>query len=400
MSQAAKIPICHVQLLPLLSGVQRVSLQIFDVLDRDRFEPHVVLQGPGPFGDELRERGIRVHHLPNLVRPIHPLRDALAYRDLKRLFRAERFQVVHTHCSKPGILGRIAARNAGVPLILHHVHSIAFHHLAPTPVRAFYGRSERFAAGYGDRTVFVNHADRHDSIRRRLVTTARSTVIYNGTDLHRFHPRQGPRFDSPLRRSVGLGRDGMLIYFVARLERPKQPVLLAEIAAELDRMLPEEAWKLVIAGEGSYRRTLERKITRLGIGHRIRLVGWHDETAKAAAYQEADVVLQPSLWEGLSLTLIEAQASGLPCVVGDVSGNREVVVDRTGWRCAPSDAEDYARRLEWLFRRPEVRRVMGSEARKHAERNFDVETNMRAVAKLYDAVDVKQRQDRPRRLAA
>lgn len=379
-----RIPICHVQLLPLMSGIQRITLQVLDVLDHDRFEPHVVMQEPGPFSEELDRRGVRCHFLPNLVRPIHPWRDLLAYRDLKRLFAAERFAVVHSHCSKPGILARIAARKAGVPCVIHHVQSFAFHEFSKPWTRWIYTQIERAAAPYGDRVIFVNHDDRAAAIDGGILPASQCPLIYNGTDLSLFRPDFSPRRATPLRASLGIQPDDALIYFVARLEKPKQPWLLPEIAAEMERRIPQAGWKLIIAGAGAYRDVVERRIRELGIGHRIAMLGWQSEADKYAMYHEADVVLQPSLWEGLSLTLIEAQAAGLPAVAGNVKGNREVVVEGTGYCCEPKNAADYAVRLSELAVDPQLRVRMGRAARSHAEREFDVDRNMRRVTALYD----------------
>jgi glycosyltransferase involved in cell wall biosynthesis len=387
---SSRIPICHVQLLPLMSGIQRITLQILDVLDLDRFEPHVVMQEPGPFSEELDRRGIRCHFLPNLVRPVRPLKDLRAYFDLKALFRRHRYQIVHSHCSKPGILARIAARRAGVPVVIHHVQSFAWHEYSKAPVRWAYKACEKMAAPFGDRVIFVNHDDRADAIQSRIVPAAKSPLIYNGTDLSLFQPSFAPRSATALRRAIGLPPEGALIYFVARLEKPKQPWLIPEIAAELRSIVPNLPWKIVVAGEGSYRASVEAKITELNLTDRVTLLGWQSEADKYLTYHDADIVLQPSLYEGLSLTLIEAQAAGLPSVAGSVKGNREVVVPGTGFLCDARKAADYAARLATLVRDPDLRRAQGRAARAHAEREFDVDQNMRQITKLYEELLVEK----------
>lgn len=384
MTRQTKIRVCQVQLLPLMSGIQRITLQILDVLDRDRYEPQVICCGPGPFSEEVESRGVRCHFVPNLVRPIHPWRDWQAYRDLKRLFVRERFDIIHTHCSKPGILGRIAARHAGVPCILHHVQSFAWHEHSSWAARRVYETCERIAAPYGDRVLFVNREDRAAAIDGDILPAEQCPLIYNGTDLSRFRPAFGSRTASSIRRSLSLSDDAVLIYFVARLEKPKQPWLLPEIARELDRRLPGADWRLVIAGEGAYRESVERRVVELGLTNRVTMLGWQSETDKYQTYHEADIVLQPSLYEGLSLTLIEAQAAGLPAVAGDVKGNREVVVPGTGFLCEPMRSTDYAQRLAELIVDPVLRIKQGRAARNHAETQFDVGRNMLQVCKLYE----------------
>jgi len=386
MTTRPKIRLCHVQLLPLMSGIQRITLQILDVLDRERFEPHVVCCGPGPFSEEVESRGVPCHFVPQLVRPIRPVQDWRAYGELKRLFVRERFDIVHTHCSKPGILGRIAARHAGVPCVLHHVQSFAWHEYSSRAARWAYETCERIAAPYGDRILFVNHDDRKAALQAGLLPAAQCPLIYNGTDLGRFRPQFERRTATHVRRRLGLSDDGVLIYFVARLEKPKQPWLLPEIARELRDRLPDADWKLVIAGEGAYRAEVERRVAELGLNDRVALLGWQSEADKYQTYHEADVVLQPSLYEGLSLTLIEAQAAGLPAVAGEVKGNREVVVPGTGFLCDARQAAAYAERLAELVVNRPLRLAQGRAARAHAEREFDVTTNMRRVCELYEAM--------------
>lgn len=383
MSTLNRIPVCHVQLLPLLSGVQRVTLQIFDALDRRRFEPHVVMQGPGPFADELQRRDVRCHFVPNLVRPIHPLRDFAAYRDLKSLFRRERFQIVHTHCSKPGIVGRIAARHAGVPHVLHHVHTFPVHDRSSAAARLVYGGIERFAAAYADYLLFVS---RHglDTAAEAGVPREKCLIRYNGADLTGLGRAPTSRKDQRLRDSLGVRSEEALVLFVGRLDEQKQPWILPPIAAELERRLPNAAWTIAVAGDGAYREEIDRSARKLGVEHRLRMLGWQSEADVRRLYQAADIALLPSLWEGMPLSLIDAQGAGLPIVASDVSGNREVVTPETGCVCTTTDAADYADRLASLIVQPAVRRELGRRARRRAEALFDLDRNMRAITAVYD----------------
>ncbi|HEY1600019.1 MAG TPA: glycosyltransferase, partial [Pirellulales bacterium] len=177
------IRICHVQMLPILSGVQRAMLEIFKRLDRARYEIHVACQGQGPLTDELERHSIHWHAVPALGRPIRPVKDWRAYRALYQLFRRQQFQIVHTHSSKPGILGRAAACRAGVPHVIHHVHGFAFHEFSPPGARWIYSRLERWAGTCCDRVVFVNHEERQLSVREGWLPAEKCLTIYNGVDL-------------------------------------------------------------------------------------------------------------------------------------------------------------------------------------------------------------------------
>lgn len=382
----SRIPICHVQLLPLMSGVQRVSLQILDAIDRERFEPHVVCCGPGPFSDELLNRGVQCHFISNLVRPIHPWRDFRAFRNLVELFRRERFQIVHTHCSKPGVLGRFAARKAGTPFIVHHVHCFAFNEFSSKPEKALYSFCEKVAAPFGDHMLFCNNEDRDLAIQCGFTTLEASSLAYNGTDLQKYHPSLRSKHAGAVRELLKVSPSAPIIYFAARLEKQKQPLILPEIAAELQRRLPEAEWRMVIAGEGSYSQRVQGRFEELGLGHRVTFPGWISEEQNRRFLAAADVLLQPSLWEGLSLTLVEAQAAGIPIVASNVKGNRETVVDGTGYLCKATDSAEYAEQLCRLICNPDLRTRLGIAARRRAEALFDVEVNSRRISALYERV--------------
>jgi glycosyltransferase involved in cell wall biosynthesis len=173
-----------------------------------------------------------------------------------------------------------------------------------------------------------------------------------------------------------------MILFMGRLEYPKQPLLLAEIARRLDRLRPHESWRLVVAGSGPDEPALRRAIERLGVAHRVKLLGWQDDPL--GVLHAADVALLVSLAEGLPRSLIDAQAVGLPSVASHAKGNREVVTRESGFLCQPKDPDAYAEALARLIDSPELRAAMGDAARRHAEECFDTVANNRQIAAVYD----------------
>ena len=383
-SELRKINVCHVQVLPLLSGVQRVMLQLFSVLDRDRYQPWVICRDEGPLTDVLRELSIPCILVPSLDRPLNPLRDLTAYRELRRIFDEQQFDIVHTHSSKPGILARIAAKRSGTPHVIHHVHGFAFNEFSPRSHRWFYSQLERMAGRFCDRVVFVNHEDRRLSIERGLLPSQKCLTVNNGVDLSALdrdrHAECGRRF----RREHGLGDQETLIVFSGRLEPQKQPAILPKIAGELQRLRPDAAWRIVVSGTGSLEPQLQRQIREVSLEHRFRLIGWQPDPYPL--FLAGDLVLHPTLWEGLPLTLIEGQAASLPAVAGDVKGNREVITEDTGVLCPPADAGAFARSLAELLDDPQRRDRMGAEARRRAESFFDGPLNARQVLALYESL--------------
>jgi glycosyltransferase involved in cell wall biosynthesis len=376
------IRVCHVQVLPILSGVQRVMLQIFKQLDRSRYDLHVACHGPGPLTEELQRLGVRVHLVPALVRSIDPLRDFHAYRSLARLFRDERFQIVHTHSSKPGILGRMAARRAKVPWMIHHVHAFAFHEFSPRWKHLVYGELERRAAKGCSHIVFVNNEERELAVQRKWTAAEQCSTVYNGADLRRFWPADRKQIRAEMRATLRADDDEVLILFNGRFDYPKQPELLPAVAARLNRLRPSARWRLVLAGDGPAEPRVRQRVGDLGLRHRVTMLPWQDDSQPLLC--AADIALHTSLAEGLPLALIEAQAAGLPTVASRAKGNREVVDDSTGMLCDVCTVEDYAQSLARLIDEPRLRESLGAAAREKASRCFDGEVNGRRIAALYD----------------
>ncbi len=374
--------VCHVQVQPILSGVQRAMLEMFRHIDRRRYRLHVVCQQPGPLSDELARQRIACHFIPSLGRAIHPWRDLTALLELRKFFRQHRFDLVHTHSSKPGILGRLAARWAGVPQIVHHVHSFAFHEFSSPLEHAIYARLERWAGQYCDHVIFVNHEERQWAVEHRLLRAEQCLTVHNGIDLDpflsptRFEQRQ------QFRSARQWSDDEQVILVIGRLDAQKQPLILADIAAALQTRCPAHRWRLAIAGSGSLESELRRLVELRELEQRVEFLGWQEHPA--TVYHAADIQLQPSLWEGLPLTLIEGHAATLSAVASNVKGNREVVTNETGTLCAPRAADEYAAALARLIVEPKFRKQQGQAARRRAIAHFDGSVNMRRIAELYD----------------
>lgn len=374
--------ICHVQVLPILSGVQRAMLEIFRHLDRSRIEPHVICQQAGPLTEELARQGICYHTVPALDRPIHPARDAQAYGELFRLFRRHRYDLVHTHSSKPGILGRIAARRAGVPCVVHHVHAFAFNEFSSRRATWTYRRLEKLAGHFCDRVLFVNHEERRLAVETGLLPVEKCLTVQNGIDLSPYTTFERARLRQPWRTRLGIRPDEIALLFIGRLDNQKQPLILPKIADALRNFTPPARWKLIVAGDGPLAGSLAREVQSLGLGDSVRLVGWQPEPS--AMFHAADILVQPSLWEGLPLTVLEGHAAGLATVASDICGTREVVTAETGFLCAPRDPLGYAAALARLIEQPALRSRMGHAARTRAATSFDGAVNMRQIARLYD----------------
>ncbi len=381
MKLEARARICHVVVLGQLDGAQRSMLEICERLDRSRFEVHAICQSRGPLTEALADRGIRFHLAPSLARSIRPVGDLRAAWQLLRLLRAIEPDLVHTHTSKGGFLGRMAARATGVGAIVHHVRGLPFHERSPAWRRRLFRRLEQLAGAACDRVLFVNHEERRLAIDEGWLPAEKCSTVYNGIDVERYDPRATAEIRHEFRQRIGAGEDEVLILFSGRLDRQKQPLILPEILRCLEARCPAERWRLVIAGEGPAAPELDRRLARRAPPGRYLRLGWCQDPLPATA--GCDVSLLPSLWEGLPRVLLEASAAGLPIVSSDVKGNREVVTPETGVLCPADDAAGFAEALAGLFDR-ERRRRLGEAARRRAAELFRVEATFAAVLATYE----------------
>jgi len=320
--------------------------------------------------------------VPSLRRPIHPWHDSRAAVALERLFKQRRFDLVHTHTSKPGILARLAARRAGVPWVIHHVHTFAFHDYTSWLGRQLYPRLEKWAGRYCDLVLFVNHEERELAVRQGLLPADKCLTIHNGIDLGLYSEAQRARSRAAFRERHGIADDELLILFMGRLDAQKQPMILPSIAQELAARAGGARWRLVIAGGGPWEQPLKAACADVQASGRIVFAGWQQEPHHA--FHAADLLVQPSLWEGLPLTVVEAHAAGLPVVASNIRGHREVITDQTGVLCAPQNPAAYAEALAALMASPLQRARMSQAATARAREAFDGDINMRRIVQLYD----------------
>ncbi len=323
----------------------------------------------GPRVETLRRRGIPVHTVP-LPRGLDPLRLLASLLQTTLYLRRHRVDVVHTHCSVPGAVGRIAAWLAGVPVIVHTVHGFAFHERTPRFRRWLYVTAERLLGRITDTLLTQNHSDLELAERYGIGPRGRRHLIGNGIDLARFRPEK---------RHGGPGQP-LVLTCVARLEPVKNHRQLFEAA----RLLQERGrdFRLRLAGNGPLRAEYERACQALGLGERVEFLGYRDDVPALLA--ETDVAVLTSFKEGIPRAVLEAMAMGIPVVATRVTGTRETVRQgETGTLVEVGDASGLADALATLMADAGLRARMGARGRQVAEEQFDESRITRTLGKLY-----------------
>ncbi len=312
--------------------------------------------------EDARARGCRIVMVPSLVRNVKPLRDLAALWSLFWLIRRERFQIVHTHTSKAGFVGRLAAWLARVPVIIHTPHGhVFFGYFARAETRLFLWL-ERLAARLTDRLVMLTEGEMQDHRIRNVGRLEQYVVIPSGVNVERIR-RDAPSREIA-RRRLGIDPEALLVVGAGRLIRIKGFQTLIRAFPEVVRAFPNA--RLVIAGEGPLRDGLLKEAQDLGVGADVEIRGGFEGIWPVLS--ASDLVVVPSLNEGMGRVLVEAMALGRAVVASAIGGIPAVVVDgETGLLVPPEDPEALAQAVGELLKNPERRARMGEAGRRRAE---------------------------------
>ncbi len=325
----------------------------------------VVGGGTGTLSRQLERRGIAFHAIEELHRPIRPAADLVAYRRLRAALRGFGPDLVSTHSTKAGLLGRRAARTLGIPT-LFTAHGWGFAPGEDRPYRRLLVTFERRAAVWSRRIITVSEFDRELALENGICEEERIITIRNGV------ADVGPELMSDPRRSPPR------LAMIARFVPQKGHAALLNALARLTHL----SWELVLVGDGPGLAEAERLCEKHHIADRSRFLGRRPDVAEIIT--EAQILALTSHREGLPRSVLEGMRAGLPVIASRVGGVPEAVVDgETGFTVAPSDPETLIRRLESLIRDPSARANMGARAREVYEERFTLERMVRESVAVY-----------------
>lgn len=290
-----------------------------------------VLTTDAVFEEVLNHHGLGVVNLDVIRREIRPFWDFVGLIRLCSFLRNERYEIVHTHTSKAGFVGRIAARLAGVPVIVHTLHGFAFHERSVFCARLFYSALERIAARSCDRIVSVSEFHRDWALDLRICDSSKIYTISNGiADLPEC--RTPP---SEIRRRLDVRNGDLFILTMSRLAPDKGLRYLLDAAALL--LKHTFSFRIIIAGDGPARKLLEECSRQLRVTDHVTFLGFRTDISDLLA--AADLVVLPSLREGLSITLLEAMAAGKSIVATNIGSHRELAAQaEMAYLVPPADA--------------------------------------------------------------
>ncbi len=360
-----KKKILHIQVKTIMSGSQNVMMMLLDNLPKDEYDIYVASQPTGELVNVVKERGYT--HIPlKFIRRNLSVLDFFALIELYFIMKKYKFDIVHTHSAKPGFLGRIAARLAKIPKIIHTHHGVPYHQNQFFLARGLYILTEYIASRFAHKVVFMNKSEYNLSVKYGLVPKTKASVIYNGYKIKETTEKEEHK--------------NFVIGNVARFEKQKNHKNVIDVAIQV--CLNRSDVEFIFVGSGSLFKEIFEKVQRVALEKRIRLVGWQNNADMW--YPKFDVFLMFTLWEGMPLSIMEAMNYSLPIVASDIPGNDELVTKENGFLV---NLKDKQKLIDLLTELPDMKEKlikMGKKSHEILEENFNLKKFVKGYLELYN----------------
>jgi glycosyltransferase involved in cell wall biosynthesis len=355
-------------------------------LDPARYESLLVTgveaENEGSMLELMAERGLKSQLapvvIPSLGREISPKSDLQTLREVLRLMRREKPDIVHTHTAKAGFVGRMAARMARVPIVVHTFHGNVFKgYFSPAKTKLFIAIEKNLARST-DRIIVLSEQQRDEILGLGIGRSEQFRVVPLGLDLQPFLDSAPLR--GQLRSELGYAPDTPLIGIVARLVPIKAIHFFLQAARQVLQTHPQA--RFLVVGDGELRAELEAQARELQLGDGVRFLGFRGDLPRS--YADLDVSVLCSLNEGLPVAVIESLASARPVVATDVGGVRDMVKPQhSGWLCPSQDVNALAAGIRAALDNPAQAAQLGQNGRAVVYPSLDISRLVRDIDALY-----------------
>ena len=373
-----KIKLLHVITHLPIGGAQDNTLYTVELLNKNKYDISLSCNLNG----ELVSRAKKVKHLklydvPNLRREVSIINDIRAFLHLYKLIKKENFTIIHTHSSKAGFLGRIAAMLNKTPIVIHTIHGFAFHDYMNSFKKNIFIYLEKLSAKWTHGLVTVSNLNKKKVVDLGIAPIEKLKNIYSGIDLTLFINEKNDQF----RKELNLDSNHLLLGSVGRLSNQKDPITMIEAFCIVIKRFPNA--HLTLVGDGELRDEILIKIDQLQLNGRVHLTGNKNDPWKI--YHSLDLFIMSSIYEGLGRSITEALSCGVPVVCTSVEGVPEIVREnKTGILVPPKDPGALATGIIKSLNDMDNARKMAEEGRKFVNENFDVKKMVDDIDTLYD----------------
>lgn len=375
----SKINILYVITKLELGGAQKQLLSLICRLNKDKYGLFLFTAKEGLlFEDASVIDGLKIKPSFFLERPVSFIKDLLALIELYFFIKKNNIDIVHTHSSKAGILGRLAGKLARVKVIVHTVHGWSFNDFQPAFAKGIFISLERLCGGISDKIIVVSRSDLETGLANGIGVPGKYALIRYGIDYPDILPG-----NKGIREELGISADGLVVGSVACLKPQKSPLDFIQAASLVKHSCP--GVKFILVGDGILRRKTEALISKLKLEKQVILLGWRRDVIRFL--YSIDIFVLTSLWEGLPISVLEAVACGLPVVVTDTGGVREIVSNGdTGFLIEPHDVSAMAEKIISLLKDARQRAAIGKRGRDSLGDAFSVEKMTAGTTSLYEAL--------------
>ncbi|MDP2863383.1 MAG: glycosyltransferase family 4 protein [Desulfobacterales bacterium] len=327
---------------------------------------------------EAEREGVRILTIPGLVRRIAPFYDFKTFFALIKILRYERPDIVHTHTSKAGILGRWAAYFAGVPVIIHTPHGHVFWGYFGRLKTAFYIILEKITAFITDKIIALTEQEKNDHLHFRIASGDKFSVVHSGIKLDKFSNLSAD--PAAMRRKLGISEGDLVVGTTGRLTPVKGHRHLIEAAGNIVDARPNTTF--VFLGDGELSDELKNMASKLGLKEKVKFPGWRPDVAEVMS--AFDLFVLPSLNEGMGRVLVEAMALGKPVVASNVGGIPDLVIhNHNGLLVPPADVEGLVKSINIFLHDPKKRKEMGDRGKVVAA-DYSTDAMIQKIERLYD----------------
>jgi glycosyltransferase involved in cell wall biosynthesis len=334
---------------------------------------------------EARLKGVRIVNLPFLLRRINPVYDLLALFSLYIFLIKENPTIVHSHTSKAGLLGRLAAKLAGVPIIVHTPHGhVFFGYFGPFKTKIFI-LLEKLASRITDKIVTLSNREKEDYRLFKIAEEDKFSVICSGIGLNKFTESLLSE-KQKLRKELGIPENSLIVGTAGRLVPVKGPEFLVKAAKYMISKYPDAYF--IFTGDGPLENGLRRKALEMGISDNVIFLGWRDDVAKIISIY--DIFVLPSLNEGMGRVLAEAMALGKPIVASNIGGIPDLVIHgKNGFLVPPKNPKELVKYIQVLIEDKDKRVKMGLKG-KEISLNFGAKSMIERIASLYEELLIQK----------
>ena len=314
-----KINLLYVVTQLELGGAQKQLLSLIRRIDRDRYNLFLFTAQEGLLMEEaLSLRDLTLYKSRHLKRPINFPEDLLAMIEMVRVIKKNKIDIVHTHSSKAGILGRWAGALAKAKIIIHTVHGWSFNDFQRPLVRKFYVGLERMSSKVTNRFIVVSNHDRQKGLDYKIGAEGQYSLVRYGIDRIQFSMR-----DSSIRKELGISDDARVVGTIACFKPQKALEDFVQLAFLTSQVFPQA--RFLVVGDGVLRKKIEKLIEKFNLGFQFILTGWRRDIPRVLS--SMDVFVLTSLWEGLPIAVLEAMVSQVPVVATNTGGISEIITE-------------------------------------------------------------------------